>query len=55
MARGRGLTSFEGWVRYLSQYLREFVPKGYSYGAISKFELRGDRRAEQCKRGRGTP
>jgi len=37
----RGLSSLVGWVRYLSQYWREFVPKrgnSYGYGAIGKFK-----------------
>jgi len=39
--KGRGLSELVGWVRYLSQCWREFVPErrdSYSYGAIGKFE-----------------
>src|SRR6218665_617113 len=45
--KGRGLSELVGWVRYLSQCWRKFVPErrdSYSYGAIGKFEGRGDRR-----------
>src|SRR6218665_876190 len=39
--KGRGLSELVGWVRYLLQCWREFVPEkrdSYGYGGIEKFE-----------------
>ena len=47
--QGRGVSELVGRFRYLPQCWREFVPvrrDSYGYGAIGKFEWRGDRRAE---------
>ena len=40
-SKRRGFGEFVGWVRYLSQYWREFVPRRWNscgYGAFGKFE-----------------
>ena len=40
--KGKGLSELVGWVRYLSQYRREFVPERWDSSAMERLENMSD-------------